>query len=236
MSKQKEWERRRLERLAKEAGKATAPPVKLVEDERPEPSAEVPQAPAEPESQPIQKLVTGIIGDREKSAPMREAIQEMKDSKLPAPFIASVQHPTTGEKVEVFKKIGELTALNEKLQKELADLKSWKEGALKVESWWQKIDNHVRNHPSLVAGQSVADEALRLLKERDALMMDPAEKFIPSDRDLMLNSDHIWKSFLATPAGKALTDPRLPNDYGRLIGVLEDRAKAAFTAGMEVGR
>ena len=51
-------------------------------------------------------------------------------------------------------------------------LARWKKEALIVEDWWKEIDTFVRAHPSLTIGAIVADEALRMLKERDVFEAD----------------------------------------------------------------
>lgn len=45
-----------------------------------------------------------------------------------------------------------------------------------------------------------------------------------------------FKSFIFTPAGRDLTDYRIPTEPGRLVGVLEDRARVAFLEGFRIGR
>lgn len=50
------------------------------------------------------------------------------------------------------------------------ELAQWKHGQLTVESWWQRIDDFIRSHPDGVVGHSVADTALRFLRERDAAL------------------------------------------------------------------
>lgn len=47
------------------------------------------------------------------------------------------------------------------------ELAAWKDGHMKVKEWWAKIDRIVREHPDTIIGRKVADEAARLIRERD---------------------------------------------------------------------
>lgn len=55
------------------------------------------------------------------------------------------------------------------LERELNDALRWKSEHLAVESWWAKIDAHVRKSPDCALGRSVAEVALEFLEERDRL-------------------------------------------------------------------
>lgn len=58
----------------------------------------------------------------------------------------------------------------------IATLEKWKKEALAVESWWNAIDAHIRAHPEVPLGRSVAGIALEWLKERDELEVQLAAK------------------------------------------------------------
>lgn len=68
--------------------------------------------------------------------------------------------------------------------KERDQLARWKTEQLTVESWWQKIDEAVRKHPDCRMGRIVADEALRLIQERDKFeaKLDLIAQFVASWR------------------------------------------------------
>lgn len=55
----------------------------------------------------------------------------------------------------------------ESLRMERDQLKRWKQDMLTVNQWWEGVDALVRAHPSSRLGYSVADEAKRLIQERD---------------------------------------------------------------------
>jgi len=53
--------------------------------------------------------------------------------------------------------------------KEIEVLKRWKKEQLIVQSWWDKVDNYVRDHDDAPLGGIVANTCLNFLKERDEL-------------------------------------------------------------------
>ena len=83
------------------------------------------------------------------------------------------------------------------LRKQLSDLARWKREALEVESWWQKIDAAIRVHPDAVLGRSVADEALRFIKERDDTLAIKHLGFELIRRVLGITGEHNWEELAA---------------------------------------
>jgi hypothetical protein len=53
--------------------------------------------------------------------------------------------------------------------KNIKNLERWKKEQLIVQSWWDKVDNYVRDHDDAPLGGIVANTCLRFLKERDEL-------------------------------------------------------------------
>jgi hypothetical protein len=67
-----------------------------------------------------------------------------------------------------------------RLERERDTLAAWKEGRLKVNEWWAEVDRIVREHPDTIIGRTVADEAVRLIQERDKFLslLKHAEPFM----------------------------------------------------------
>lgn len=67
---------------------------------------------------------------------------------------------------------------------QLRELKEWKRQQMLV---WDKVDEHIRNHPEVQIGQSISDIALKFLKEREELRAYKEEiensfKFVMDER------------------------------------------------------
>lgn len=61
----------------------------------------------------------------------------------------------------------ELREENQALKRENEELKRWKAEMLTLQQWWQSVDEAVRANPSARLGYSVAQEAKRLIEERE---------------------------------------------------------------------
>jgi hypothetical protein len=68
----------------------------------------------------------------------------------------------------------------DRIEKERDNLAAWKAGHLKVNEWWTEIDRIVREHPDTIIGRTVADEAVRMIQERDKFLslLKRAESFM----------------------------------------------------------
>jgi len=76
----------------------------------------------------------------------------------------------------------------DKLQKEIDQLKRWKKEQLTVQSWWDKVDNYVRDHDDAPLGGFVANTCLNFLKERDELKAE-VEKLKEDIVDYVIEKD-----------------------------------------------
>jgi hypothetical protein len=79
------------------------------------------------------------------------------------------------------KLLAEIAKLNSnylQVMTERDQLAQWKREAMTVQDWWHEVDQFVRKHPSCVMGSVVAHEALRMLREWDA-MTAPREDWMP---------------------------------------------------------
>jgi len=74
--------------------------------------------------------------------------------------IASAIRPTVEDCLKLSDRLRDLTAERDHLAR-------WKQEHLTVESWWQRIDAHVRVRKDGTLGSIVADKALELIQERD---------------------------------------------------------------------
>lgn len=86
----------------------------------------------------------------------------------------------------------------EELERERNALTRWKQEALTVEAWWQKIDDAVRARSDIQLGDFVHKHALRLIEERDALKAELARaeervSELKSDREILHQDGERWR-------------------------------------------
>ena len=100
----------------------------------------------------------------------------------------------------------------DRLKMENTELTRWKNEVMRVEAWWSAVDAAVRAHPSVTAGDTIAEEALRLIRERDKLVdvlssggSDPKEIAW-----LIKTSLHQSRNALPKPEGPLIANPGSP--------------------------
>ncbi len=80
------------------------------------------------------------------------------------------------------------SSVAKQLEREVIQLREWKRQQLLVESWWKEIDDFIRNHKDSMLGDSVANNAIKFLKERDTIKteMVPYKAIVESLRKMDL--------------------------------------------------